>query len=83
MAVAFGVAHSVFLYALPTAGRDRRFLAIVGGGLVLNIVLNLVLIPFASATGAAAAMAVTEAGIACAAYLSWRSAITRVRSCAI
>jgi O-antigen/teichoic acid export membrane protein len=55
LAMAFVVPGTLFHVAFSVLGKQRRFMALTGMGLVLNSALNLILIPWLGSTGAALA----------------------------
>lgn len=60
VATAFDFASVALVFSLAMIGRDRAFLAVLGAAFAFNLALNALLIPRAGATGAAAAMAVSQ-----------------------
>lgn len=69
IALVFVLPNGVLTYALIAANLERVYAAAVVAGAVLNVVLNLILIPVHGIYGAAWATAVTEAGL-CAIIVS-------------
>ncbi len=72
MALTFVAA--TYVSALMAAGEERSYAAGVSCATVVNVVLNVVLIPVAGATGAAAATIVTQATVL--GYVVWRTPVT-------
>lgn len=80
------VMSPIFSLTLVSLNRANRIIAVSSVAIVLNVLLNLLLIPRYGATGAAVATLVSETFVLgakfvlCARVLAWRASLKRLRS---